>query len=119
MTKACTQHLLGGPREADLARYRRNDWEIAESNLQFTGRCRLRRDSLVVTGNAGEKGLTLGNPTATKSVNTATCLSGGGGSNGWVSTELTCERLAVPGVPHFDYLAPLARRKKMNSFMSM
>ncbi len=48
------------PKEADLARYRQNDWEITESNFQFIGHRRVRKDSLVVTGNAGEKGLILG-----------------------------------------------------------
>ncbi len=69
----------------------------------------------MVTGNAEKKGLALGNPTATKPANTATCLSGGGGGNRWVSTELTCERAVVPGVPHFNYLAP--RKAKENKLL--
>src|SRR5438034_9173501 len=39
----------------------------------------------------------------------------GGGSNRWVSTELMCERLVVPGVPHFDYVAP--RKAKENELL--
>src|SRR5205807_2132291 len=107
--------ILDAPRGSGLPAARRAPVRHSSGGHRAGPRFCRPTASLVVTGNAGEKGLALGNPTATKPANTATCLSGGAGSNRWVSTELTCERPVVPGVPHFDYLAP--RKAKENKLL--